>query len=74
MTSALVAFAPRPTTTKAGTIVTSRRTQIGIRNPTKPCMISWPAIVPTVELDIPDAIRESKNTPAAPTPSNGVNV
>ena len=37
-------------------------------------MISWPAIVPTVELDIPDAIREIKNTPAAPTPSNGVNV
>ena len=30
-------------------MVTSRRTQIGMRKPTKPCMIIWPAMVPTVE-------------------------
>ena len=40
----------------------------------KPCMIIWPANVPTAELEIPDAMREIKNTPAAPIPSKGVNV
>ena len=30
-------------------MVTSRRTQTGIRKPTKPCMIIWPAMVPTAE-------------------------
>ena len=74
MTRAFVAFAPSPTTTKAGSMVTSRRTQIGMRNPTKPCMIIWPANVPTVELDTPDASRETKNTPAAAMPSRGVKV
>ena len=39
ITSAFVALTPRPTTTKAGTIVTNRRTQTGMRKPTKPCMI-----------------------------------
>ena len=32
----------------------------------KPCMIIWPAMVPTVEADIPETMRESRNTPAAP--------
>ncbi len=60
--------------TKAGSMVTTRRTQIGILIPTKPCMIIWPAIVPTVELDTPEAMSDSKNTPAAPMPSRGVKV
>ena len=60
ITSAFVALAPSATTTKAGTMVTSRRTQIGMRKPTKPCMIIWPAMVPTVELDTPDAISETQ--------------
>ena len=73
-TSASVAFTPSATTTKAGSIVTSRRTQTGMRKPTKPCMISWPAMVPTAELEMPEASRETRNTPAAPAPSRGVSV
>ena len=65
MTSALVALTPSATTTKAGTMVTSRRSQIGMRKPTKPCMIIWPAMVPTVDADTPEAISETRNTPAA---------
>src|SRR5438270_1988659 len=48
--------------TKAGTIVIRRRAQTGMRQPTKPCMISWPAIVPTTELEIPEAINAIRNT------------
>jgi hypothetical protein len=55
-------------------MVTSRRSQIGMRNRTKPCMIIWPAMVPTAELDIPDAISETRNKPAAAEPSSGVSV
>ena len=55
-------------------MVTSRRTQIGMRKPTKPCMIIWPAMVPTVELDTPEASSEIRNTPAAAPPSSGVKV
>src|ERR1700716_1668737 len=59
-------------TIKAGTIVISRRAQTGILNPTKPRMITWPAIVPTTELEIPDAVSATRNTPAAPIPSVGI--
>ena len=55
-------------------MVTRRRTQIGMRKPTKPCMITCPAMVPTAELEMPDAISETRNTPAAPAPSSGVSV
>ncbi len=55
-------------------MVTSLRSQIGMRNPTKPCMIIWPAMVPTVELDTPDAMSDTRNTPAAPIPKSGVKV
>jgi hypothetical protein len=37
-------------------------------------MIIWPARVPTIELDTPDASSETKNTPAAAMPSSGVKV
>jgi hypothetical protein len=42
--------------------------------PTNPCMITCPASVPTAELEIPDAISASRNTPAAPIPSSGTSV
>jgi manganese transport protein len=64
----------RPMMMKAGIIVTTRRTQTGMRKPTKPCMIIWPAMVPTTELEMPEAIRETRKTPAAPMPSSGVSV
>ncbi len=44
MISALVELTPSQTTTNAGIMVTSRRTKTGMRNPTKPCMIIWPAM------------------------------
>jgi hypothetical protein len=37
-------------------------------------MIIWPAMVPTAELDIPDAMSETKKKPAAAPPSSGVKV
>ena len=40
--------------------------QTGMRKPTKPCMIICPAIVPTTELEIPEAISDVRNEPAAP--------
>ena len=55
-------------------MVMTRRSQIGMRKPTKPCMIICPAMVPTTELDTPEAISESRNIPAAPMPSNGASV
>ena len=74
MTSALVEFTPSHTTMNAGIIVTRRRTTTGMRKPTKPCMIICPAIVPTAELDSPDASSAVRNTPEAAAPSNGVSV
>ena len=62
------------TTTKAGTMVTSRRTQIGIRKPTKPCMIICPAMVPTAELDTPEASSEIEEDAGGAGPNSGVKV
>ena len=53
----------------AGTIVTSRRSQSGMRYWVKPCMMTCPAIVPTAELDSPDAINETRKTPQRRTPA-----
>ena len=72
--SARVGSTPQATTAKAGTIVTSRRTRIGTRTRRKPAMIICPAIVPTTELEMPEAIRETRKTPAANDPSSGDNV
>ena len=44
-------------------MVMTRRSQIGMRKPTKPCMIICPAMVPTTELDMPEAISESRKMP-----------
>ena len=45
-----------------------------MRKPTKPCMIICPAIVPTAELDRPEASSAVRNAPAAAGPSSGVSV
>ncbi len=73
-TSAWVESAPRPTTTNAGNMVTRRRSHTGMRKRTKPCMMICPAMVPTAELEIPDAMSETRNSPAAAPPSSGVSV
>ena len=61
-------------TMMAGNMVTSRRTQIGIVKPTNPCMITWPAMVPTDELERPEARSETAKTMPAALPSRGVSV
>ena len=58
-TSACVVFTPSSTTTKAGTMVTARRSQTGIWRCMKPCMMSCPAMVPTTELETPEAIQQA---------------
>src|ERR1700735_5834131 len=55
MMSALVELTPSQTTTNAGIIVTRRRTMMGTRTRRTPRLIIWPAIVPTAELDRPEA-------------------
>ena len=70
-TSAVVVSAPAATTAKAGSIVASRRTHTGMRNPTKPCMTICPASVPTAELEMPEAISDTRNAAAAAGPSSG---
>ena len=37
-------------------------------------MMTCPAIVPTTELDTPEASSDTRNSAAAPAPSNGVSV
>ena len=65
-TNVRVGSRPRAITINVGIIVEIRRIQIGIRKPTNPCMTTCPAMVPTWELEIPDAISEIRKTAAAP--------
>ena len=44
-----------PSTISAGVMVIARRKNTGIRRRRKPCMTTWPAIVPTDEEEMPDA-------------------
>ncbi len=69
-----MALTPIATTINAGTMVTVRRTHTGMRKPTKPCMIICPAMVPTTELEMPEAISEARKMPAAAAPNSGVSV
>ena len=48
--------------------------QTGISRRRKPCIITWPAIVPTEEDESPDANSESANTKLAAGPSKGSRV
>src|SRR5690625_3672534 len=54
---------------QAGAIVTARRMNNGMRRPMNPCITTWPAYVPTLELDNPDASRATANASAAAAPS-----
>ena len=65
---------PMAMTAKAGTMVTRRRSHTGMRKFTKPCMIIWPAMVPTTELEMPEVISETRKTAEAAAPSSGVSV
>ena len=53
-------------------MVMAPRSQIGMWKRTKPCMIIWPAMVPTTELESPEMISETRKTVAAAPPSRGV--
>ena len=74
MIRAWVGLTPQAMITSVGSIVTSRRSQTGIEKPTKPCMMTWPAMVPTAELESPEASRLIRKTAAAPPPRSGVSV
>src|SRR5260370_9375493 len=74
ITNDCVVLKPSRTTRTAGIIVTNRLTQMGIVKPTKPCIITWPAIVPTVELESPEARSEMAKPKLAAPPSRGGSV
>ena len=74
MTSASVTVTPSATTTKAGAMVMRRRSWIGMRKRMKSCMIACPAMVPTTELEKPEASSDSMKTKAAAPPKSGVSV
>src|SRR5439155_16059050 len=68
-TSALVGLTPIASTTSAGSIVMTRRTISGMRRLTKPAMTIWPAYVPTLEDEDPEASSATANASAAPPPT-----
>ena len=65
---------PMPITKNAGSIVTARRTKMGILRAMKPCMTTWPAIVPTAELDSPDPSNASAKSVLEAPPRIGDSV
>src|ERR1700751_4102798 len=65
---------PAATTTNEGAITTRRRSQSGMQKETKPCMIVWPAMTATIELEKPEDNRASINRPAATSPRIGARV
>ena len=71
MTSAFVVSVTQAATMIVGSIVTSRRTQSGMRQSTKSCMMTWPAIVPTTELERPEASSDTMKIVADMPPNNG---
>ena len=73
-TSVRVGSRPIPITISAGSIVTKRRSQTGICRCRKPCMMTCPAIVPTVEDESPEASSESAKTQDDALPSSGSSV
>ena len=74
ITRVLVGLAPIPMTTSAGIIVTPRRTTIGTERRRKPCITTWPASVPTAELESPEKSSESAKSVPALAPSSGFSV
>ncbi len=69
ITSAREGLTPSPSTISAGAIVIARRRTSGIVRSMKPCITTWPAYVPTLELARPDASSASANASAAPPPT-----
>ena len=58
----------------AGIMVTIRRIQTDTLKCRKPCMITCPAMVPTVEEDSPDARSEMAKTTLLAPPRSGTRV
>ena len=69
-----VGLKPRKMTSNEGAIVTERRIQPGMLWCKNPCMITWPAIVPTDEEESPEASSEMANTQLDALPSSGSSV
>ena len=74
MTSVRDGSTPIPITTNAGSIVTARRTKIGIRRRTNPCITTWPDSVPTAELDSPEKRSASAKSALEAPPTIGASV
>src|SRR5690606_8127890 len=74
MHSVRVGSSPSAMTTSAGAMVMARRSQTGMCEFRKPCMMTCPAMVPTVEEESPAASSEMAKTVLASGPSSGVSV
>lgn len=74
MTRVRVGSSPMAITAIEGTMVTSRLSHTGTCLWRNPCMITWPALVPTVEEDKPEARREIAKIQLAALPNNGCKV
>src|SRR5579884_1810165 len=74
ITSVSVGLTPSNTTMNTGNIVTNRRIHTGMVKPTNPCMMTCPAIVPTLELERPEASSDTAKTTLAAPPNRGVSV
>ena len=68
MTRVELGSSPSASTTSAGAIVIARRRNRLMRKLMKPCMTTWPANVPTLELDSPEASSATAKASAAPPP------
>src|SRR3954451_16057759 len=69
-TSVSVVLTPLASTISAGVMVIARRRKSGMRKLMKPCITTWPANVPTLELDSPEASSATAKASAAPPPSS----
>src|SRR3954470_3535197 len=67
-TSVSVVLTPLASTISAGSMVIARRRKSGMRKLMKPCITTWPANVPTLELDSPEASSATVKASAAPPP------
>ena len=73
-TNVRVGLRPIAATISAGSIVTSRRTKIGICRLMNPCITTWPESVPTVELESPEASSASAKSVLEALPRIGSSV
>ena len=73
-TSTMIGSSSRLITAIAGSMVSKRRTMTGILSPTKPSMTTWPAMVPTVEEERPEASNAMPKAVQESGPSNSTRV